>query len=261
MTPRGAFDLEDWRRKLEQQEKESRTYRHLLYDKVGLSRMGSVLDVGCGTGAVTRDIALSTRGDVVGIDIDAEKLEIARKNLSDLSNARVLKADAMDLPFEEGTFDLVVLNIVLVYIKDQQRAVDEMVRVLKKGGTLLASLEPDYEGDISYPPDEFRSVQLEAMRKIGGDTACGRKLKTLFKRAGLKVDVGIDTESDYIYIRDDRKLLEMFTDNFWALKKILADSGWSDDRIEGYRKEMCALMERGEAFRFACAFYAIGTKV
>ncbi|MCK5254246.1 MAG: methyltransferase domain-containing protein, partial [Thermoplasmata archaeon] len=64
------WTTDDWVRKLKQQARDSHTYRHKLYDRVGLARAKRILDVGCGTGAVTIDIAESTRGHVVGIDVD-----------------------------------------------------------------------------------------------------------------------------------------------------------------------------------------------
>jgi ubiquinone/menaquinone biosynthesis C-methylase UbiE len=177
-----------------------------LYEKVDLKNKKRILDVGCGTGAVTRDIALLTRGDVIGIDTDTEKLRHAKRFTIDTPNVRSMEADAIDLPFEDEMFELVVFNIVLVYIKDQQKAINEMARVTQKNGVVLATMEPDYASRINYPEDQLFPVALRYMEEISADLCIGRKLKVLFNRAGLKTEVGMGTETDYILIGDDKKI-------------------------------------------------------
>jgi cyclopropane-fatty-acyl-phospholipid synthase len=106
------WTTEDWAKKLKQQADESKEYRHRLYEKVDLKNKRRILDVGCGTGAVTMDIALLTKGEVIGIDIDGEKLQRAERLLSDINNTKVMKANVLDLPFENETFDIVMCEIL-----------------------------------------------------------------------------------------------------------------------------------------------------
>ena len=249
----------DWDRKMKQQSEESTEYRHGLYEKVDLRSREKILDIGCGTGSVLRDMAGMTDGEITGVDVDGDKLEIARKNTSDLENVRIMEGDMTDLPFEDDTFDLVTFHIVMVYVKDQEKAIRECARVTKSGGTVLASLEPDYEGDIQYPEDPARDIHLRWMESLGADLRCGRKLKFLFRTAGMDAYVGMDTETDYIHVRDDEKKLEMFRDQRWAMEKMLEDAGWPPERIEGYLIKQEDLIFRGMKFHFPVAFYAIGT--
>jgi len=255
------FSVDEWVRKLRQQAEDSREYRHALYQKVGLSGKKMILDVGCGTGAVTHDISELTAGQITGIDIDDGKLDEAKKALAHVSNVEFKRADVLDLPFEDGTFDLVVFNIVLVYVEDQQSALDEMARVTAKGGHVLATLEPDYASRISYPEDPFSPLFVKNMEAIGADVHTGRKLKPLFTRAGLRTEVGIETAGDYVVMKDDAKLLKRFNDDFWLLEKIFSGNGWHEDKIEEYRIEMGERIENGLQFGFTPCFYAIGTKV
>ena len=108
------FSTKDWEVKLKQQEEESREYRHMVYNKVDIQNKKRILDVGCGTGAVTKDIASLTNGKITAIDIDEKKLEIAKKYLKDEKNVELMLADVQDLPFADNTFDLVVFNILLI---------------------------------------------------------------------------------------------------------------------------------------------------
>lgn len=255
------WTVNDWIRKLKQQAEDSREYRYALYEKVDLKNKKKILDVGCGTGAVTLDIALLTKGEVVGIDIDKEKLKEAERVLSTIPNIELMGADALDLPFEDETFDLVVFNILLLYIKEQQRAINEMARVTKKGGYVMATLEPDYASYIDYPENPFTPLLVKHMEGLGGDIFTGRKLKTLFSTAGLKTEVGIETAGDYIIMKEDAKLLKNFTDQFWVVEKVFKKNDWAEEEIEQYRKKMEERWKKGLQFGFMPCFYAIGKKV
>lgn len=255
------WTTEDWAKKLKQQADESKEYRHRLYEKVDLKNKRRILDVGCGTGAVTMDIALLTKGDVVGVDIDDGKLQKAERLLSDINNTKMMKANVLDLPFENETFDLVMFNIVLMYIKDQQKAVNEMARVTRKNGIVLATLEPDYAGRIDYPENPATLLILKNMEKMGADLYTGRKLKYLFSKAGLKTEFGIDTESDYILLKDDKKRLDMFLNQFWVLEKLFQKDGWTKEQIKKYKTDEIKRIENGLSFSFTPCFYAIGRKI
>ncbi len=251
---------EDWKRKLEQQEEESREYRHKIYEMIDLSSKKNILDVGCGTGSVTRDIALLTDGKVTGVDIDEEKLKIAEEFLKDLDKVNLSHGDVQDLQYENESFDLVIFNIVLLYFPDKQKAVSECARVCRKNGLVVATLEPDYQGRLIYPEDPFIEVQLKNAKKLGADIRCGRKLLYLFTNAGLETTVGLDQETDYIHIKDPKKKQKMFEDNWWLHEKMIRNEGWSDERIEEYRKERLSLIGSGLLFDYPTAFYAIGRK-
>lgn len=260
MAENVEWTTEDWVRKLKQQADDSRPYRQRLYNRVGLVRADRVLDVGCGTGAVTLDIAESTRGHVVGIDIDDAKLEEARRLLEVAPNLEFQTADVQDLPFPDGSFDLVTLNIVLVYVPDKQLAVKEMARVLRPGGHVLATMEPDYAGWIQYPPGDFVDLFFEQLKLMGADLETGRKLKYLFTRAGLATEVGMDADDEFIYQRDDRVKLARFDSEVWFYERLLAMNGWSEEDTRRYIADERQRIEEGISFSFLPGLYAIGEK-
>ncbi len=250
----------DWVRKLKQQADDSRPYRQRLYDRVGLARAERVLDVGCGTGVVTLDIAKSTRGHVVGIDIDETKLEEARRLPKVVPNLEFGVADVQDLPFPDEIFDLVTLNIVLVYVPDKQRALGEMARVLRPGGHVLASMEPDYAGWIQYPEGDIISIFFDQLREMGADLETGRKLKYLFTMAGLETEVGIDTDDEFIFQKDDRRKLVRFDEEVWFYRKVLDIGGWGEEAAEDHIARERERIEAGLSFSFLPGFHAIGRK-
>ncbi|HEX78836.1 MAG TPA: class I SAM-dependent methyltransferase [Dehalococcoidia bacterium] len=102
------------------------------------------LEIGCGNGEVAKYITRTYRGSVTGIDIDPEQVEIARDKDGDIPNLKYLEADSINLPFENGSFDVVLSFGVLHHIEDWQQALKEIIRVLRHGGYFVC-------GDIIYP--------------------------------------------------------------------------------------------------------------
>jgi SAM-dependent methyltransferase len=92
-----------------------------------------VLDVGCGTGSLTRAIAARVSGDIVGVDVAAPFIEHARASNR---NARISYEvdDASKLSFPRGSFDAALSILVLNFVPEYRAAASEMVRVTRSGG-------------------------------------------------------------------------------------------------------------------------------
>lgn len=115
--------------------------------RLGLSRIKSALDVGCGVGHWGQILSTVLPLDVQFTGVDREEEWVAQATLkaSQLglsSRFSYLRGDVNLLPFADATFDLVTCQTVLIHIKDPKHALSEMKRVLKPGGTLLA-VEPN----------------------------------------------------------------------------------------------------------------------
>ncbi|MDP9842474.1 class I SAM-dependent methyltransferase [Streptosporangium lutulentum] len=96
----------------------------------------ATLDLGCGEGRVSRDLSeLGHR--VTGVDISPVLVEAAREAHPD---GRYMVADAADLPFDDGAFDLVVAYNVLMDVDDLSGSVREAARVLAPGGRLVLAI-------------------------------------------------------------------------------------------------------------------------
>lgn len=99
---------------------------------------GEILDVGCGTGALSRALVKHGVTSVVGIDPSVSYIEYARSHVHSEGNLRFETGDAMSLPFSTACFDAVVSGLVLNFISNPSKGVAEMVRVTKKGGAVAA---------------------------------------------------------------------------------------------------------------------------
>lgn len=143
--------------------------RTLLDDRV--ARGASFLDVGCGTGAMSQELA--QRGTVTSLDFEHAALDFARtRGLS-----RLVQASAEALPFPDDAFDAVTALDVIEHLDDDFAAAREIRRVLKPGGVAV----------VSVPAFAFlwseHDVALHHRRRyrIG-------ELRDLFRRAGLEVE-------------------------------------------------------------------------
>lgn len=101
-----------------------------------------VLDLACGTGLNFPHLRelVGKHGQVVGADLTAAMLDIARKmiNRRGWTNVEVHEADAANLPFPDGSFDKVIVSFALNIIPEYQRALEEVRRVLIPGGRFVA---------------------------------------------------------------------------------------------------------------------------
>lgn len=116
----------------------------------------SLLDVGCGPGTLTVDLARRLApGRVVGLDRSGEVLVEAQKAADSavgLDHLSFQPGDVYDLPFEDDTFDVVHAHQVLQHLSDPVAALVEMGRVVRPGG-LVAVRDADYSAMTWYPPD------------------------------------------------------------------------------------------------------------
>lgn len=134
-----------------------------------------ILDIGCGTGAALR--CLGKYGDGYGVDISDEAIRLAKKCASE--NWVIEKGEIASLRFKNSTFDLVVCLDVLYHswVKDNNKAVSEIARVLKKGGIFL-SREPAYEW-LTGNEDLVDMTKLRFSEKTLRLILKGSKLKIL----------------------------------------------------------------------------------
>ncbi len=118
-------------------------WRKLAVKKAIVNDGDRVLDVACGTGDLTQAFATGSRAEsVVGVDFTEGMLEIAEHKRSKLMKAlrgRVSyqQGDAMDLQFEDASFDVVSIAFGIRNVQEPAKAVGEFFRVLKPGGRLV----------------------------------------------------------------------------------------------------------------------------
>jgi len=150
-----------------------------------------VLDVGCGPGTITADLAARVPdGDVLGIDAAGDVLALARQEAErrGQDNVRFEAGDVYRLGFEDGTFDVVHAHQVLQHLSDPVAALTEMRRVCRPGG-LVAARDGDYGGFFWFPGNpgltEWLALDRHVARALGGEPDAGRRLLSWARQAGV----------------------------------------------------------------------------
>ncbi|MCG6499911.1 methyltransferase domain-containing protein [Kitasatospora sp. A2-31] len=152
----------------------------------------AVLDVGCGPGTITADLAglVGPTGRVVAVDTSAEVLEAAARVAAGRGLANVVfeVADVHELPYADGEFDVVHAHQVLQHVADPVAALREMRRVTAEGG-VVAVRDVDYASMTWYPevPELGRWLELyrDVARANGGEPDAGRRLLSWARAAGF----------------------------------------------------------------------------
>ncbi|KAJ5920922.1 methyltransferase-UbiE family protein [Penicillium verhagenii] len=152
----------------------------------------SILDVGCGPGSITIDLARKVpQGHVVGVEYVSDPLEGARSLASSegVTNVKFQVGDIHDLPFPDNSFDVVHAHQVLQHIADPVQAFKEMRRVAKQGGivavqeTITSTIWPNSEGLAAW------SDLQDRMRQDKGNYAkAGVQLHVWAREAGFAVE-------------------------------------------------------------------------
>lgn len=151
----------------------------------------AVLDIGCGPGTITADLAVRVApGTVLAVDRSADVLDVARaeSRRRNLSNVTFATADVHQLDFPDDAFDVVHAHQVLQHVPDPVRALREMRRVCRPGG-IVAARDADYAGFIWFPRlaalDLWRDLYEQAARANGGEPDAGRRLLSWALQAGF----------------------------------------------------------------------------
>jgi SAM-dependent methyltransferase len=151
-----------------------------------------VLEAGCGVGAQTKIIAAKNPdARFISVDISMESLTEAEQTIKSLGirNVQFQPADIYSLPFPDEKFDHIVVCFVLEHLNEPIKALSELKRVLKNGGSLV-TIEGDHGSTFFYPDSHYAHLaiecQIQLQKQVGGNANIGRELFPLLKTAGLE---------------------------------------------------------------------------
>lgn len=151
-----------------------------------------ILDLGCGPGTITADLAAQVpQGGVIGIDAVETVISQARDHGKSrgLTNLTFQTGDANNLPFNDGEFDIVHCHQLLQHVKDPVGILKEMRRITKPGG-IVAAREADYSSFAWYPDppegefSDWMTMYQKVARSNGGEPNAGRHMLLWTRLAG-----------------------------------------------------------------------------
>jgi SAM-dependent methyltransferase len=184
----------------------------------------SLLDVGCGPGTITADLAtLVAPGRVLAIELYDEALQAARDEIArrGIDNVDFASGDVHALDLPDAAFDVVHAHQVLQHVADPVRALREMRRVCTPGG-LIAARDSDYHGFTWAPAvpelDTWMTLFQQIARSNGGEPDAGRFLLGWAHAAGF-TDVVATSSTWCLATPEDRE----FWGGMWAERFVQSD--------------------------------------
>lgn len=165
----------------------------------------SLLDVGCGPGDLTVDLAARVApGQVIGVDRSECVVQIARAQAEQdgVANVTFLTGDAYALPFADDQFDVAHAHQVLQHLGSPVPALRELRRVTRPGG-VVAVRDADYAGMTWFPPsgvlDDWSALYREVTQANGTEADAGRRLHSWALAAGFSPDALVVTAGVWCY--------------------------------------------------------------
>lgn len=163
-----------------------------LFDRVAIKPGMTCLDVGCGGGDVTLELAdlVGPKGRVVGWDIDETKLELARREAEERQQGKV-EFRLVDIGESDGApeFDVVYARFLLTHLGDPVGALARMLRAVRPNGLVILE-DIDCTGCFCHPYSAafWRFVELDTQtaRRRGGDPNIGPRLPVMLLEAGVE---------------------------------------------------------------------------
>lgn len=170
------------------------TLAEILHSDSCFPQGSHILEAGCGTGEQTTVIStLNPSCRISAVDISSSSLEIAKSRFShtrpyQTGQITFLHADIHHLPWDNESFDHVLVCFVLEHLTDQRAVLLELIRVLRPGGTITV-IEGDHGSVFFSPPSEAAieaiHAQVELQHRAGGDACIGRRLYPILEKAGF----------------------------------------------------------------------------
>ena len=193
-----------------------------LAELAGIERGQRVLDVACGCGATALLLAREFDCDVVGVDLGERALAQAAdaaRAAGLQAGARFVLGDAEALPLPDGVFDAALSECSLCTFPDKRRAIAEMARVVRPGGTIAIA---DVTADLSALPAPLRSAAARVA--CIADARSADDCASLLRGAGC-APVAIEAHDDELRVMADRVEARL------RVARMLAPPGEQRDRV------------------------------
>ena len=204
------------------------------------------LDLGCGTGQVTLELArlVGLGGRVVGVDVDEGELELARRAAADTGiTVSFVHADAAEV-VEPAGFDLAFARLVLSHLVDPVAVLRAMVAAVRPGGVVAVEdlYTPSLRAEPAAPAlDRLIEVYSATVRFHGGDPAIGPRLRAHLASVGL-ADVREQTVVNRMTTAHEKLFLAELVDNMRPA--ILEAGAATSDEVGELRTAVAAAAER-----------------
>jgi ubiquinone/menaquinone biosynthesis C-methylase UbiE len=224
----------------------------------------NVLSVGCGPGVILSAVtALQSSIKGTGMDVSSDRVKEAIQRNRENSQVEFVCGDAQAMELPSNSFDMVYTRMLLQYLREKEKAVAEMVRVCKPGGTVLLQ---DLDGQLlwHYPEDPILQRGIEkvvaALATTGFDPFVGRKLFWLAERAGLQ-KLHVQAESYHLIAGAvETHILKQWEIKLDIAKAQMAKVFGSKAEAENHVARFLEYLRRPDTLTYSTVFTVTGEK-
>jgi ubiquinone/menaquinone biosynthesis C-methylase UbiE len=224
-----------------------------------------LLDVGCGPGSITLDLAAAVApGEVVGIDLRPEVIAQARAAAAErgTANVRFEVGSAYDLPFPDASFDAAFAHMVLIHLREPVRALAEVRRVLRPGGA-VGVCDMDLETSLQFPLTplraQYRALLYRVLEHNGGDPFRGRRHRRLLLDAGFARSAAGATAHSAGTLEETQRSAAFLKAVWQGIARTALAEGWAEQAtLDAMLAEIDAWAEQPDAFYVRTHCHAIG---
>ncbi len=219
----------------------------------------SIIDIGCGPGYLSADLAygVGPTGKVAAFDQSPDMLALAQVRCDGLEQVLFDEGSAESLPYEDSAFDAALSTQVFEYVPDVAKATEEVARVLKARGRAVI-LATDWETLVWHNSDPARMRKvMSAWDEHLSDPFLPRRLGSIFDKSGLILDRVVPyTMVEHHY--------DANTYSYGMLRNIQSFSvgrqGVTEDEAEAWAQDLVALGNAGQHFFSVSQFFFVGRK-
>lgn len=214
---------------------------HQLFDRLDIEPGLNCLDVGCGAGDATFDLArrVGPNGQIHGTDVDPAKLELACQRATEEKLPNI-SFEEQDIMTHEGVapYDLIYARFLLHHLVDPLRTLDRLRDLTRPGGRVILE-DIDFTGHFCYPNSSafwsYVDLYSKAVKQRGGDPNIGPRLPVLLHDAGYrKVEMNVVQPAG---IQGEVKLISPLT--MQNIADAVIDGGLeSKDEVDGIIEEL-----------------------
>lgn len=225
----------------------------------------SLLDIGCGPGSITFDLARRfPLARILGVDLGDEVIQRNKANIAtfapgsniEFRTGNLLEPEGFLAPDEIGSFDVVHEHTTLICIPDPAVGLRSLKRLAKRDGGIVACREADVASQVMWPPvPETVELQERIYAMNGLDMQLGRKLLSKALEVGFSRDQITATASilSNITARERQlyagSMVAMLADENSEYRKAAAQFGYSEEQIEVLRGNMEKIITADDGWR------------
>ncbi|KAF2019954.1 S-adenosyl-L-methionine-dependent methyltransferase [Aaosphaeria arxii CBS 175.79] len=225
----------------------------------------TLLDIGCGPGSITFDLARRfPRAKIIGLDQDATIIErnnskvdtLAPGSLLEFRTGDILRPETFLKPGDAKHFDVVHEHTTLICIPENAPVLRQMHLLANPNGGIVACRDGDTHSQVVFPAcPETAELQERIYQMNGLDTQTGRRLVAKALEAGFRRDQIVASASVLSNITErERKayagsMLNILADESSEYRRAAVKFGYPDERVEKMREEMRKFIDADDAWR------------